>query len=177
MSEPINWEAVGAIGEIVGAIAVAVTLMYLASQTRLNRQATEINTKALRSSIYQAYSNSAVATADHLAQSAEIFVKIASGEELTLTEQINTDMFGSKLFAQMETVYLHYQEEMISEELFMARMKGFKRALSDGRLIETWQQFKPTSSHSISLQPLALHGIAPWKNRISGPERPFIHFA
>ena len=43
----MNWEAVGAIGEIVGAIAVVVTLIYLASQTRLNRQATETNTRAL----------------------------------------------------------------------------------------------------------------------------------
>jgi hypothetical protein len=142
MSEPINWDAIGALGEIVGAIAVVATLAYLASQTRLNRQATETNTKALRSSIYQAYNNSAVATADHLAQNADIFVKLASGQELTLTEKINSDMFGNKLMAQMETVYLHYQEEMISEELFLARMKGFKRALSDGRLMETWQQFK-----------------------------------
>ncbi len=46
----MNWEAVGAIGEIVGAFAVVLTLIYLASQTKLNRKATEQNTQALRSS-------------------------------------------------------------------------------------------------------------------------------
>ena len=46
----MNWEAIGAIGEIVGAFAVVATLIYLASQTKLNRQATELNTQALRSS-------------------------------------------------------------------------------------------------------------------------------
>ena len=46
----MTWEAVGAIGGIVGAIAVVATLIYLASQTKLNRKATELNTQALRSS-------------------------------------------------------------------------------------------------------------------------------
>jgi len=35
----MNWEAVGAIGEVIGAIAVLVTLMYLASQVRSARKA------------------------------------------------------------------------------------------------------------------------------------------
>ena len=32
----MNWEAIGAIGEILGAIAVLVTLVYLAAQIRQN---------------------------------------------------------------------------------------------------------------------------------------------
>jgi hypothetical protein len=32
----VNWEAIGAVGEIVGAIAVVATLFYLASQIRQN---------------------------------------------------------------------------------------------------------------------------------------------
>lgn len=32
----MNWDAIGAIGEIVGALAVVVTLMYLSIQTRHN---------------------------------------------------------------------------------------------------------------------------------------------
>ena len=35
----LNWEAIGAIGEIVGAIAVVLTLLYLARETRKNAQA------------------------------------------------------------------------------------------------------------------------------------------
>jgi hypothetical protein len=34
----MNWEAIGAIGEILGAIAVLVTLVYLAAQIRQNSQ-------------------------------------------------------------------------------------------------------------------------------------------
>ena len=42
----INWDAVGAIGETVGALAVVITLVYLAVQIRQN-------TKSIRASTYQ----------------------------------------------------------------------------------------------------------------------------
>ncbi|MEJ2239539.1 MAG: hypothetical protein P8X82_14680 [Gemmatimonadales bacterium] len=42
----MNWEAVGAIGEIIGAIAVVVTLIYLAVQVHQN-------TKSVQASTYQ----------------------------------------------------------------------------------------------------------------------------
>ncbi len=35
----MNWEAIGAIGEILGAAAVVATLLYLAKQTRVNANA------------------------------------------------------------------------------------------------------------------------------------------
>jgi len=35
----VNWDALGAVGEIVGAIAVIITLVYLAAQTRQNTEA------------------------------------------------------------------------------------------------------------------------------------------
>jgi hypothetical protein len=37
----MNWEAIGAIGEVVGAAGVVATLLYLAVQVRLSRQATD----------------------------------------------------------------------------------------------------------------------------------------
>ena len=40
----VNWEAAGAIGEIVGAAAVVVTLLYLAAETRKNAQALDATT-------------------------------------------------------------------------------------------------------------------------------------
>ena len=41
----MTWEAAGALGEIVGAIAVVATLFYLASQVRANRRATNAETE------------------------------------------------------------------------------------------------------------------------------------
>ena len=38
----MNWEAAGAIGEVLGAAAVVVTLLYLAKQTKTNSQLIEM---------------------------------------------------------------------------------------------------------------------------------------
>jgi len=40
----VNWEAAGAIGEIVGAAAVVLTLLYLAAETRKNAKALDATT-------------------------------------------------------------------------------------------------------------------------------------
>ncbi len=40
----MNWEAVGAVGEILGTIAVLVTLLYLATQMRQNTRAMQVAT-------------------------------------------------------------------------------------------------------------------------------------
>lgn len=37
----MNWDAIGAIGELVGALAVVLTLAYLAMEVRRNRLSTE----------------------------------------------------------------------------------------------------------------------------------------
>ena len=40
----MNWEAIGAVGEILGAAGVIVTLVYLSMQIRANARATRIET-------------------------------------------------------------------------------------------------------------------------------------
>ena len=45
----MNWDAIGAVGEIIGALAVFVTLVYLAQQIRQNTKA--VNSAALDSTI------------------------------------------------------------------------------------------------------------------------------
>ena len=40
----MNWDAIGAVGETIGAIAVIATLIYLASQIRQLKQQTAQNT-------------------------------------------------------------------------------------------------------------------------------------
>ena len=45
----MNWEAIGAIGEIVGSLAVVVTLVFLIVQVGQSKDATEHNTRAVES--------------------------------------------------------------------------------------------------------------------------------
>lgn len=48
----MNWEAIGASGEVVGAIAVILTLLYLAIQIRQNTRAVDETRKAAVAQMY-----------------------------------------------------------------------------------------------------------------------------
>jgi hypothetical protein len=82
--ETVNWEAAGAIGEIVGAAAVVVSLVYLASQIRTQ------NREARAASVHQVmheYSNSISrlhepAMADLWVAAIEDFGSLSSSERL-----------------------------------------------------------------------------------------------
>jgi hypothetical protein len=56
----MNWEAIGAVGETVGALAVLVTLVYLAVQIRQN-------TKAVRAAAVDS-------TTSHLSKIREVYL-------------------------------------------------------------------------------------------------------
>jgi uncharacterized membrane protein len=45
----VNWDAIGAVAEVIGALAVLITLIYLALQIRQNTRA--INSSALDSTV------------------------------------------------------------------------------------------------------------------------------
>ena len=49
----MNWDAIGAIAELLGAVGVIVSLVYLATQIRQSREQMNQNTVALRTAAYQ----------------------------------------------------------------------------------------------------------------------------
>ncbi|MBW2498391.1 MAG: hypothetical protein JRF61_14050, partial [Deltaproteobacteria bacterium] len=49
----MNWDAIGAIAELLGAVGVIASLVYLATQIRQSRQQMQENTRALRAGTYQ----------------------------------------------------------------------------------------------------------------------------
>ena len=95
----MNWEAIGAVGEILGAIAVLVTLVYLAAQVRQNsrfvKAATYHSTMRARNEF-----NFAVATTPEL--SALLIRAQDKGTTLDAEERqrFNSLMWGTACAAQ-----------------------------------------------------------------------------
>ena len=54
----MNWDAIGAIAELLGAIGVIASLVYLATQIRQSREQMSQNTQAMRASGYQHFADS-----------------------------------------------------------------------------------------------------------------------
>jgi hypothetical protein len=79
----MNWEAIGAVGEIVGAQAVLVTLIYLAIQVRHTRRAQQA--EAIRANrLERREYHTTVRDSPYMPM---ISTKIESGDELTAEEE------------------------------------------------------------------------------------------
>ena len=131
----MNWEAIGAIGEIVGAIAVVLTLGYLAVQIRQN-------TRAVRAASHHAVTDSfnrinAVIGAD---ASVGRIVRIGRTgiDNLTEDEQVSLGYLYLSFFRVFET--LHYQHEIgtVDEQSFQSEERSLYAALSYPGVREWW---------------------------------------
>ena len=126
----MNWEAVGAIGEIVGATGVIVSLVYLAAQIRhSNRQVDEQS----RSS--QLASAAAVARgfADfrrsfiHDSELTAIWVKGGNElDELTPEERLRFDYSAVELFWSWAMVWLYTQQGVFDPIIADQTMKNLE---------------------------------------------------
>jgi len=116
----MDWEAIGAIGEVGGAVAVVATLIYLAGQLRQN-------TKALRSSTYQAFNDSSFSWVDSSIENAAMIAKIegkACLDELTPEERHVLRGIMFKAFTVMESNYLHHRAGAMDNDVFEAKMSA-----------------------------------------------------
>ncbi len=104
----MNWEALGTLAEIVGAIAVVITLVYLSIQTRLTRIATEETSKHASQQatnavmeMYSRWRGSLLDTADVSA----VLIKARGSEALTAQESLIFSTYFEELFYVAVTAY------------------------------------------------------------------------
>jgi len=117
----MDWNAVGAIGEVGGAVGVIVTLIYLAGQLRQN-------TNALKSSSYEHWNTQVGEFAQYLGQHAKELAKVRTfknREELT-PEQL-TYVIGEfhLIMSQGECAFLKHRAGLLDDDVFEARIQAF----------------------------------------------------
>lgn len=114
----MNWEAIGAIGEIGGALGVIITLAYLSVQLRQN-------TKASRLAAIQAASENSSRFSEMLASDAELSELVWRGlrapDSLDASEK-RRFIAALNVFVRRESVAFHlHKEGIMPEELWEAR--------------------------------------------------------
>lgn len=117
----MNWEAIGAISEIIGAIAVVASLVYLATQIRQS-------TKVAQSATRQAVAESAQRLGQDLIDNtgmAEILVKHIRGEELSAVEEMRLQARCYRDMRHWENIHYQMSEGLMSEE----QWHGFRKNL------------------------------------------------
>ena len=108
----MNWDAIGAVGEILGAFAVVATLAYLAIQMKQNSASLRrANDFAQASSIHEtnALYSQVFSTVIQDAQMASIYYRALAGEVLGDIEATRFTLFVNSYLIWAEDLY--YQQE------------------------------------------------------------------
>ena len=123
----LNWEAIGAVGEILGAIAVVLTLGYLATQLRQNSQT--LRASALDASITSA--NDVRKSIYESAEVAEIFRRGSTDPEcLTEDERIRFRLVMHNIVWGTWNIYVQAQLTGLSASTWEAQIPLLTRILS-----------------------------------------------
>ena len=135
----MNWDAVGAIGEIIGALAVLVTLVYLAIQIKQN-------TAVARASATREIHDSLLAAHSPIFSSTEVARVIRLGsfepESLTPDEHLQFDTAIYNMFTSFEIYHSQYRAGLIDEEIFSRVKLGIRNQSSTPGVQVWWNKYK-----------------------------------
>jgi hypothetical protein len=137
----MNWEAIGAIGEIVGATAVVLTLIYVAIQIKQNTAASRAQAINQINSQWGGLM-SQIATNEGLAK---IYRKATEGGDLGPDETVQYTAYMSAFFAFLEELYLLHQSGTYEEDLGEGDALEFltptvRRLLSSPAAVRWWKE-------------------------------------
>jgi hypothetical protein len=124
-------QLLGNFGEFFGAIAVVVTLIYLAGQLRQN-------TSALRSSTYESWNQATSSWAEYAATHATVIAAIeekSDWDTLSNEERLVYSGFVMKTFYTIEAAYLHHRAGAMDDDVFDARIAGYKAYLDSNPML------------------------------------------
>jgi len=124
----MNWDALGAIGEIIGALAVVITLFYVAAQMRQNNRQIAENTKVTRLAAHEA-SMHAFSRYRHLIANspelAELYLKgCADYRTLSLADRMRFGNLLQEQFISWNLRHLHIRDGLLEADT-LERQKPF----------------------------------------------------
>lgn len=143
----MNWDAIGAVGELIGAVAVLITLIYLALQIRQNTAATKVQIRqAIADS--QAANINLRATDERLPM---IIAKTNADEDLTPDEEIRLYFHLDATLRQFENFHSHFKSGVLEEEDWNSLLYGLERTLRAPKTRELWSAMKTSYNESFRI--------------------------
>ena len=131
----MNWEAISAIAEVVGVIAVVVSLVYLSVQIRQN-------TRVAKAATRQAIAESTERLGDDLINNsdmAELFVKHMSGGELKPVENLRLQARCYRDMQHWENIHYQFSEGLVSRDQWLGFRKNLVTLLGIDAYREYWE--------------------------------------
>ncbi|MFT5137847.1 MAG: hypothetical protein ACI8XV_002889 [Arenicella sp.] len=138
----MNWDAIGALSELVGATAVVVTLLYLSVQLRQNTKATRLSsTQSLTEELQDMFN---LLSSDE--SLAEIFVEAAKSSNISGVNQVRYYCFNSNILRVYENAFLQRQGNASAS----AHWEGMTRMMIDFTKMVAFASYWENRKHWLS---------------------------
>jgi hypothetical protein len=134
----MNWEAIGAIGEVVSAVAVLVTLVYLAVQIGQNTQAMKVTALGTLHDLH-------VVTEKNEAYIASL-MKLQSGEALSPVERVVAVERFVTIVRAFERLWVQQEMGAVVYEQFEQQLDLLRWTLSLPQTRTMWAELAPNFS-------------------------------
>jgi hypothetical protein len=137
----VNWEAIGAIGEILGAAGVIITLGYLALQLRRSN-------KQARAATLQTTLDSEIALMSVLVENTGTWHRVVGGEPLGTEEETRTaTILYNMVLTEGENRYHQFESGFLDIQSWEGRVASLRPILLLP-IYEMWRQTPGALNHS-----------------------------
>ena len=142
----MNWDAVGAIGEVLGALVVVGTLVYLAVQLRIQNQQLKLQNTEARLASNQQYLGS---TADALIANAhntdfvQVYVDLMTASDWKSIDAVSITriyMVWAASFKIWEGAYYRRQENLLDDGVWQSIERSHEEILAMPVFAEWWSR-------------------------------------
>ncbi len=138
----MNWDAIGAVAELLGAIGVIASLVYLAGQIRDSREQMSQNTRAVRAGAYQQFQG-------HLRETmmqaltvprleGVVFRGMADPEALSEEEAGRFMWWLLGMFLVYENAHYQYRMGLLDENRWKLHRSGLQTLLEAQGIRQWW---------------------------------------
>ena len=132
----MNWETTGAISELIGAVAVVVSLLYLAKQIKQN-------TESSKATGFQAWQSDSAAHWLAMATNRELGRDVAAcmydSRNLSDDSWITVGSWLLNNIRQYQTTYVLHERGMIDDDLYAVEMRMAARNLQIPGIRQWWE--------------------------------------
>ena len=134
----MNWEAIGAVGEVVGAVGVIATLIYLAAQIRQN-------SAVVRSATRQAISTQQAEFGMRVASSSDLRAAVARWLEMQPSPSSPEDALRDEFFLRsalrmFENQYHQNKDGTFEDTMWFGYLENMRRIFAQPRFRGWWRE-------------------------------------
>ena len=138
----MNWDAIGAAGDLIGGIGVVVSLIYLAVQVRQANKQVEFNTKAVQASSYQSALSLSGEMNTVFVKDRDFaeFVFFTDPEDLDPIDQVRWQVWHVMSFRQQQHFHAQFKNGLLPEDSWASHEVGLRRTLALPAVQRLWER-------------------------------------